>query len=435
MTTGDSTPRRRAPHASAASPTAGRRLAAIGPGLLLAAAAIGVSHLVQATRAGADYGLGLLWAVLLVNLFKYPFLEYGPRFAAATGRSMLDGYWQLSRHAVTIYFLFTLGTMFAIQAALALVTANLAIAMTGLSGPPILWAAGLLAVSAAILYRGHYRVLDGAIKWIVAVLAVSTLVAVVAALIHGPAGDWATATPKPVWSAGGIAFLIALMGWMPIPIDAAAWHSLWTLERARQTGRLPTLAHARLDFNIGYIGTCVLAIGFLALGALVMYATGTLFSDSGAVFAEQLIGLYTDTLGTWAWPLIAACAFTAMFSTLLTVLDAHPRVMRHMIAMLAYRPPLADSVGLYRGLLVAVPTVSLGVLYLLGSRFTVMIDLATSLSFLTAPVLAWLNYRLVMSRHLPERARPGAAMQWLSRAGLVFLSGFAVVYVGWRLVG
>ena len=42
----------------------------LGPGLLFAGAAIGVSHLVQSTRAGADFGLGLLWALLLVNLFN-----------------------------------------------------------------------------------------------------------------------------------------------------------------------------------------------------------------------------------------------------------------------------------------------------------------------------------------------------------------------------
>ena len=43
----------------------------LGPGLLFAGAAIGVSHLVQSTRAGADFGWGLLWAIILVNLFKY----------------------------------------------------------------------------------------------------------------------------------------------------------------------------------------------------------------------------------------------------------------------------------------------------------------------------------------------------------------------------
>ena len=42
----------------------------LGPGLLFAGAAIGVSHLVQSTRAGADFGWGLLWALLIVNLLR-----------------------------------------------------------------------------------------------------------------------------------------------------------------------------------------------------------------------------------------------------------------------------------------------------------------------------------------------------------------------------
>ena len=49
----------------------------LGPGLLFAGAAIGVSHLVQSTRAGADFGFGLIWALALSNLFKYPFFYLG----------------------------------------------------------------------------------------------------------------------------------------------------------------------------------------------------------------------------------------------------------------------------------------------------------------------------------------------------------------------
>lgn len=51
---------------------------ALGPGLLFAGAAIGVSHLVQSTKAGAEFGFGLLWALLIVNLFKYPFFSIWP---------------------------------------------------------------------------------------------------------------------------------------------------------------------------------------------------------------------------------------------------------------------------------------------------------------------------------------------------------------------
>ena len=63
------------------------RWKALGPGLLMAGAAIGVSHLVQSTRAGAVYGFGLLGLVLLANLAKYPAFRFGPAYAAATGTS------------------------------------------------------------------------------------------------------------------------------------------------------------------------------------------------------------------------------------------------------------------------------------------------------------------------------------------------------------
>ena len=54
-------------------------LKTLGPGLLFAGAAIGVSHLVQSTRAGAEFGFGFIWALLLINVVKYPFFQFGPR--------------------------------------------------------------------------------------------------------------------------------------------------------------------------------------------------------------------------------------------------------------------------------------------------------------------------------------------------------------------
>jgi Mn2+/Fe2+ NRAMP family transporter len=65
------------------------RWKAIGPGLLFAGAAVGVSHLVQSTRAGAGYGLALVVIVIAANVLKYPAFAFGPRYAAATGCSLL----------------------------------------------------------------------------------------------------------------------------------------------------------------------------------------------------------------------------------------------------------------------------------------------------------------------------------------------------------
>ena len=82
-------------------------LKALGPGIVLAAASIGGSHLVASTQAGALYGLGLLGLLLLANLFKYPFLLIGSRFTAVTGRSLLEGYQHQSPWFLPLYLLIT----------------------------------------------------------------------------------------------------------------------------------------------------------------------------------------------------------------------------------------------------------------------------------------------------------------------------------------
>jgi Mn2+/Fe2+ NRAMP family transporter len=123
-----------------------------------------------------------------------------------------------------------------------------------------------------------------------------------------------------------------------------------------------------------------------------------------------------------------------MFSTTLTVTDAYPRVSRRMLeVMMPKRFSEKDNHSIYRGLLVLISLLSLGVLYFLGNSFTLMIDLATTLSFLTAPVLAYINYRLVTAEHVPQHCRPKPWLRWLSWSGMAFLTGFALLYIFWQL--
>ena len=105
----------------------------LGPGLLFAGAAIGVSHLVQSTRAGADFGFGLLWALIISIIVKYPFFQFGSRFTLATKMSLLDGYYKLGKIYLLFFFIISLGTIFTIQTAVTIVTASLATTILGFS--------------------------------------------------------------------------------------------------------------------------------------------------------------------------------------------------------------------------------------------------------------------------------------------------------------
>ena len=84
---------------------------ALGPGILLAATSVGASHLVLSPQGGALFGFQLLWLVLVAHFFKYPAFEFGPRYAAATGHNLLQGYARIPGPRGWALWLFLLGTL------------------------------------------------------------------------------------------------------------------------------------------------------------------------------------------------------------------------------------------------------------------------------------------------------------------------------------
>lgn len=398
-------------------------LQSLGPGLLFAGAAIGVSHLVQSTRAGADFGFGLLWALLLVNLFKYPFFQYGPRYASATGESLIDGYKKLGKGVLWAYYLITFATMFTIQAAVTIVTAGLAANLFGITTNPVTWSIIITVICFLILMIGKYKVLDNLMKVIIIVLTISTLIAVgVAIFKSGATYDFTQVIPK---GSIEITFLIAFLGWMPAPLDISTWHSLWALEKQKATVEDFNTKKALFDFNIGYTGTVFLGICFIALGALVMFGTGKEFSSAAGAFAQQLINLYTENLGEKMSIFIAIAAFTTMFSTTLTTLDASPRAMSRATELL-FDKTFKSNYLLWILLLSAGTVIILS--YFISNMIT-MVKIATILSFLTAPFYAIANFAIISGKHTPREWHPSMKMKILSYLGIIFLVGFSIWYL------
>lgn len=418
-------------------------LAALGPGILFAGAAIGVSHLVQATRAGAVYGLSLVLLVVLAHVMKLPAMLFGPRYAAATGRSLLHGYRRQGWWVLGTFGIIQVGTMFTIQAAVTLVTAALVgplvidPVLRGLgvlegSDRTPLWlvAAWILLVCVGILALGGFGWLDKVVKALMLVMAVST---VVAAGIQLPSLDLSA---TPVWPSTFdlplLLFAVALVGWMPAPLDITVWHSLWSLARRRQTGHSASRRECDLDFYIGFALCIVLALAFVVLGASLLYGTGTQAAGGAGSFANQLIGLYTASLGEWSRPIIATCAIAVMFSTTITVLDAIPRTMSAFVTVVRGGDESIASerirLGYWAWLLVLAGG-AVAILALLVGSLADMVDLATSLSFLGTPLLAFFNHRAMTAAHVPLEHRPARWLVLLSWLGVAFWSVFAVVFV------
>ncbi len=410
-------------------------LKTLGPGILFASTAIGVSHLVQSTRAGANFGFALVGFIIAANLFKYPFFEYGSRYANATGESLIDGYKRIGKWMLWLYFIITIISMLFVSAAVGAVTSGFLQNLFGITSWGIYATIALFAICCAVLMSGRYSLLDSLIKVIGAVLLVSTLFAFVLALFKGPNPKMPDFIAPNIWDEGSMLFIIALMGWMPTAVDLSAWNSLWTLERIKQTGYKPSMKETLADFNFGYIVSAVLSICFVTLGAFMLYGTGTELPDSSGAFAHSIVGLYTNYIGDWSYIIIATAAFSIMFGTCIAVFDGFARSFERTIELLF----LPDEVNIstskaYNYSLAIIGIGAFLIIFLFGNHMKTLVDLATTISFLIAPLIAVINFKLVTGDHIQKEHQPATWLKALSWLGILFLTGFAVYFLYIKII-
>lgn len=412
-----------------------QKLKALGPGLLYAGAAVGVSHIVQSTKAGAEYGYILIIGILLAHIFKYPFFELGPKYAQLTKENLLQGYAKIGDWALAIVALLTVATMFTIQAAVTIVTAGLAIKITGIQITPVAMSAILLVVCLSISAIGRFSVLDKLMKVIMVTLSVTTVIALISSFTYQvPVSQLKPGKVFDLFNSVDVIFLIAFLGWMPAPLDISIWHSIWSEEQQQQSNHKAT--QSLFDFKVGFWGTALLGIAFLLLGANIIYGSGIELASGGVAYAQQLIDIYVTSIGDWSYWVIAIAAFTTMFSTTLTCLDAMPRVLAKIGLIWKSR----NEQGLNKSSsnnnqsntlrLIWLFIIAIGAIILL--RFFIkdmkqMVTVATSFSFLTAPVLAVLGI-MIVKRQLPTNFWP----KWkylIAYSGVVFLVILGGIYI------
>lgn len=404
----------------------------LGPGLLFAGAAVGVSHLVQSTRAGAAYGFELIWIILIVNIFKYPFFEIGQRYTSAMNESLIRGYERLGKWAVWLFLVLNVFASVLTIAAVTFVASAifnyLVFLFLGLTFTSEITSIFYIVVVVAILYFGKYNLFENFVKYLVLSLSVLTVLSVLVSVFIGTniSPDF---IPPQILNQAGIGFLLALMGWMPAPLELSSWTSLWSIENDINSGRKKDFVDSLLDFNIGYIACILLAVCFLALGAFVMYGTGEEFSNSAVAFTGQLLSLYTSTIGNWSKSIIAFIMFVTMFSTVITCLDAYPRSLAEAMKIIKGLGADDRSDKFYWPFLISMTLVSSIIIYFFTSSLTLFVDLVTIIAFLSSPIIATLNFLVIRKPFFPQEYRPKQWLNWLSYFGLVAFFGFALLYI------
>ncbi len=402
------------------------KLGAMGPGILMASAAVGGSHIIASTQAGAIYGWQLAIIIILANLFKYPFFRFGVQYTLDSNKTLIQGYQEKGQFYLVIFFLLNVVAAMINTAAVGIVTAAILkfiISALGLNINISIPTAStvIIVVTWGILLLGQYRFLDRLSKWIMIALTVSTVSAVVIAAVKGGvqiAPDFVEPSP---WNLASLGFIVALMGWMPAPIEISAINSMWVVAKRRLSK--VSYEDGIFDFNVGFIGTAILAIVFLALGALIQYGSGEVVEQAGVKYIAQLIKMYAFAIGDWSRLLIAFIAFMCMFGTTITVIDGYSRANNEAMRLVFKKKE--STVASLNIWMTITALIGIVIIVFFMSDVAVLLKFAMICSFVSTPVFAWLNFSLVLKGE--HKVKGG--LFWLAVVGLTYLSGFTLLFM------
>ena len=399
-----------------------------GPGILMATAAIGGSHLVSSTQAGALFGWSLAIFILLINFFKYPFFLANVQYTMATKKSLIEGYASLGNSWLWLFTILAVIAAVVNTAAVSMFAASLLGYFIPIKLTINILSFIIIFACILILIAGKYNLLNNVSKIIMITLSIATVVAVVMAVTKDVNSALADDFISPsAWTIASLGFIVILTGWMPAPIEISSIGSIWLKNQIKQTNI--NAKNALLDFNVGFIVTAILALFFLALGALVLHGSAYEFKD-GIAFSHQLVTMYSTVIGDWSRLLIAFIAFACMFGTSITVIDGYGRAVAEAFSLIRKNRSASNrSVAIWT---IFISIIGFLIIVYFASSMRTMLDFAMILSFTTTPIFAFLNYKLVRSTKLPKELQNGMFLNILSICGLIFLFGFLILFIIYR---
>ena len=405
------------------------KMKALGPGILLASAAVGGSHIVSSTQAGAIYGWKLALLIVLINVLKYPFFRFGSQYTMENNESLIEGYYKKGKAWLIIFFILNVFSALINTAAVGILCAAILYNVSpngfGLSLSQLTTI--IIVIIWAMLLIGGYKFLDKLAKWVMTSLALATVVAVIIAMFRHREYVPNFVEPNP-WCMGALPFIVSLMGWMPCPIEISAINSMWQVEKRKQVDDM-SLQDATFDFNVGYITTAILALVFCALGALIQYGNGEEVYSASAAYIAQFVNMYASVFGDWSRLLITFIAFLCIFGTVLTVVDGYSRANDEALRLLLNKKENSkNSLSIWISL---TSIISLIIVYLFSGNVATMLRFAMIASFITTPFFGLLNYKLVNTKD--HKVKPW--LKVLSIIGLIYLFGFALFFIVVCLAG
>ena len=156
-------------------------LRSILPGVFLFGFCIGTGSVTAMATAGAEYGMALLWTVLLSCVITFYLIDLFGRFTLITGETALAAFRRHMHPAVGSFFIVALtahvcGSVIGVMGILSDVSSEWSGSILGVRIPPVAFAVSFITVVYLLFLDGRTKVFQQALAAIVAVMSVCFLV-------------------------------------------------------------------------------------------------------------------------------------------------------------------------------------------------------------------------------------------------------------------
>ncbi len=353
-----------------------------GPGLIVAATGLGGGDIVASAAAGANYGVALLWAVIVGSAFKFVLNEGIGRWQLVTGRTLLEGWLDELPRILTWYFTAYL-LFWTVMVAAAMMSAA---GLVAYSIFPVLsvevWSVIQAIIALILVWKGGYFLLENIMKFFIGIMFVCVLLCAV--MVMPPIKEILAGIFTPSLPGGSMVFVFGVIGGVGGSVTLLGY-SYWM----REAGLTSTedLGSMRTDVAIAYILTGLFgcAIMIIAAGIDIDAMSGT---GMALVVAEQLVpaigepGKWIFLIGFWG----------AALSSMIGVWHGVPYLFANFFYHLRDKKSLLDTpesitkTQAYRGYLLYLCFVPM-LLLLFGRPFWVIIMYAVTGAFFM-PMLA-----------------------------------------------
>lgn len=305
-------------------------LAAVGPGLVIAATGVGAGDLVAATVSGSRFGFAVAWAAVVGAALKFTLNEGLARWQLATGTTLLEGWVRhLGRWVQYGFLAYLVVWSFVVGGAL--------ISACGLAAHALVpgisleaWGVIHSLVGAVLVLIGGYGAFETLIKVFIATMFVAL---VGSAVVAGPPLESLSLTfSRAAVPRDGVVYILGVVGGVGGSVTLLSY-GYWIREKGWEGAR--RLRTVRIDLVVAYVLTGIFGLAVMVLAARVLYEQGvTIQGNDGVVRMGAMLGDVAGRAGYW----IFLIGFWGAVSTsLLGVWQGVPYLF-------------CDFVGLMRGL-------------------------------------------------------------------------------------